>query len=118
MDVIIIGGRVMPRVQKLDISHEAVWSKNAGRGATGAMIGDIIARKVKLEITFSPMSDADGILLDTAIAPAFFEVKYQDPGTGKIETKTMYAGTPKYPVYSYATGLPRYVGVAVNLIEK
>ena len=118
MNVLTIGGKVMPRVQKLSVSHEAIWSKNAGRGATGAMIGDIIARKAKLEITFSPMSDADGVLLDTAITPAFFEVKYKDPGTGKMETKTMYAGTPKYPVYSYATGLPRYVGVAVNLIEK
>ena len=42
MNVLTIGGKVMPRVQKLSVSHEAVWSKNAGRGATGAMIGDII----------------------------------------------------------------------------
>lgn len=118
MDVLTIGGKVMPRVQKLEVSREKVWSKNAGRGATGDMIGDIVARKVKLELTFSPMSDADGILLDTAIDPAFFEVTYKDPGTGKMETKTMYAGTPKYPVYTYADGFPRYVGVAVNLIEK
>ena len=54
MNVLTIDGKVMPRVQKLSVSHEAVWSKNAGRGATGAMIGDIIARKAKLEITFSP----------------------------------------------------------------
>ena len=55
MNVLTIGGKVMPRVQKLSASHEAVWSKNAGRGATGAMIGDIIARKTKLEIAFSPI---------------------------------------------------------------
>ena len=118
MNVLTIGGKVMPRVQKLSVSHEAIWSKNAGRGATGDMIGDIKTRKAKLEITFSPMSDADGVLLDAAIAPAFFSVVYKDPGTGKMETKTMYAGTPKYPVYTYADGFPRYVGVAVNLIDK
>ena len=68
MNVLTIGSKVMPRVQKLSVSHEAVWSKNAGRGATGAMIGDIIARKTKLEVTFSPMSDADGDL-DLVIDP-------------------------------------------------
>lgn len=83
MNVLTIGGKVMPRVQKLSVSHEAVWSKNAGRGATGAMIGDIIARKTKLEITFSPMSDADGVLLDTAIAPAFLVSRIRILAQGK-----------------------------------
>lgn len=105
-------------MQKLSASHEAVWSKNAGRGATGAMIGDIIARKTKLEITFSPSRMQTVFFWTPPSLPAFFSVVYKDPGTGKMETKTMYAGTPKYPVYTYAEGFPRYVGVAVNLIEK
>lgn len=31
--------------------------------------------------------------------------------------KTFYAGTPTYPVYSYAKGVKTYVGVAVDLRE-
>lgn len=118
MNVLTIGGKVMPRVQKLEISKEKVWSKNAGRGADGGMIGDVVTRKLKLEITFSPMTDAEAALLDAALDPAFFNVTFKNPATGKMDTKTMYAGTPKYPVYTYADGFPRYVGTTVNLIEK
>lgn len=118
MNELKIGGKVMPPVQKLTISKEPVWSKNAGRGADGTMIGDIVARKTKLEITFVPLTDEMAVLLDAAITPAFFSVTFKDPATGKEETKTMYAGSPAYPVYSYAAGFKRYVGTAVNLIEQ
>ncbi len=118
MDVLTIGGKVMPPVQKLTISREPIWSKNAGRGADGKMIGDIIAQKMKLQIVFNPLSDAQAASLDAAIIPAFFSVKFRNPSSGGLETKTMYAGSPTYPVYSYVEGLPRYVGVGVDLIEQ
>lgn len=118
MDVLTIDGVVMPPVKSLTITREPIWSKNAGRGADGTMIGDIIAQKMKLQITFVPLSDEQAASLDAAILPAFFSTKFRNPCTGKMETKTMYAGTPTYPVYSYVNGLPRYQGVGVNLVEQ
>lgn len=106
------------RAQKLDISREPIWSKNTGRVASGKMKGDIVAHKYKLTVTLPPMSDKEAASFDAAILTAFFNVTFRNPTTGKNVTKKMYAGSPKYPVYSYVDGLPRYVGVAVDLIEQ
>lgn len=118
VNTIKIDGKPMPPVKSLKITREPLWSKNTGRCADGEMKGDIIAQKWKLEIVFAPMSDEQAATLDAAILPAFFEVEYRDPGSGKRVTKTMYARSPSYPVYSYVDRYPRYQGVGVNLIWK
>lgn len=107
-----------PKFGGLTITPEKVWSKNTGRTTTGEMVGDIIAIKNKLKISWPPLTAEQVAVIDAAITPAYFDVYYKDPRTNQYETKRMYAGTPTYPVYSYATGLPDYSGVAVDLIEK
>ncbi len=118
MDVLTIDGVVMPPVKSLTISPEKIWSKNTGRVANGDMKGDLIAIKLKAQVVFVPLSDEQNASLDAAISSAFFSAKFKNPRTGKMETHTMYAGTPTYPVYSYAEGVPRYVGVGVDLVEQ
>lgn len=113
-----IDGVTMPPIQSLTIDKERIWSNKTGRTANGTMKGDIVAYKDKLNIVFIPLSDEEATLLENAIHPAFFEVTYQNPGTGKTRTATFYTNSPSYPVYSYADGLPRYVGVGVNFIEQ
>lgn len=108
----------IPYVQKLEITRNPIWSSNTGRTASGKMVGDLVAQKYKLKVTFSPMSDTDTASLEAVISQAFFNVTFKNPTTGKMETKIMYANAPTYPVYSYADGLPRYVGNAVDLIEQ
>lgn len=116
---ISIGGKMMPEVKSLEVTHEPVWSQNTGRNAEAKMIGTIVGRKYKLKITFVPMSDSDAASLGAALnSSAFFDVKFWSPTENKSVTTKMYAGTPTYPVYSYNSKLPRYVGVGVDLIEQ
>lgn len=117
MATLIIDGVTMPPVKKLTITSEKIWSKNTGRVANGELKGDLVAIKMKTVIEFAPLNDEETALLDSAISKPFFNAKFKNPRTGKIETFSMYSGTPTYPVYSYADGLPRYVGVGVDLIE-
>lgn len=105
-------------VSALTITKEPIWSKNAGRVADGSMQGDIIAYKYKLEVSFPPFSDAKATALGHALNATFFTVKFHDPTLNADVSKTMYAGTPSYPVYSYVDDLPRYTNVAINLIER
>lgn len=113
-----IDGVEMPRIKELTITREPVWSRNTGRGADGSMLGDIVAQKTTLQITFVPLSDSQAAKLAAATEPAFFNVTYKDPLTNATKTKKMYAGTLPYPVYSYVDILPRYVGVGIKLVEK
>lgn len=111
----------MPTPSKITITKEPIWSSNTGRSSTGLMIGDIIGYKYKLQIEWPILSQVQSALLDNAItSKAFFPVKFIDPAdaSGEFTTKTMYASAPPYPVYSYAAGIPRYTGVALDLIEQ
>lgn len=118
---LVIGGVTMPplKAEGLVITKEKIWASNTGRAANGETIGDLVAIKYKLECEWpASISREDVAKIDEAISPAFFSVTFLDPGSNTRVTKTFYAGTPTYPVYSYANGLPTYNGVAVNLIEK
>ena len=118
---LVIGGVTMQplKAEGLVITKEKIWASNTGRAANGETIGDLVAIKYKLECEWpASISREDVAKIDEAISPAFFSVTFLDPGSNTRVTKTFYAGTPTYPVYSYANGLPTYNGVAVNLIEK
>jgi hypothetical protein len=106
---------------EITITKEPVWSSNTGRSATGLMQGDIVCYKFKIQVKWKTMSQAETAVLNTGITnKPFFDVKFIDPtdSSGSLVTKTFYAGTPTYPVYSYVDGFPRYTGVAVDLIEQ
>lgn len=111
-------GNLEIKAQKLDISREPIWSSNTGRTASGKMAGDIVAQKYKLTVTLPPLNDKEAASFDAAILPTFFNVTFKNPTTNSMVTKKMYASSPKYPVYSYADELPRYVGVAIDFIEQ
>ncbi len=122
MASLYLDGKQMPEpaLKGITVTKEKIWSKNAGRSSTGLFIGDIVAHKYKIQITWPPLTQAQTALIDEVISKASFEAKFIDPAstTGEFVTRIVYAGTPTYPVYSYANGLPRYVGVGVNLIER
>ena len=79
-DDIIIDGVTMPTpaLGGLTIKKEKVWSNNTGRVANGDMVGDLIAIKYTLEITWPMLSRADAAKIDAAISPAFFNVTFPD----------------------------------------
>ena len=108
---VIISGLKL-KVKDLTVTDNIIWSRNTGRVASGDMEGDIIAKKIKLNIVLAPLDDKEAVAFAAAIEP------FRNPKSGKTETLKFNVGTPTYPVYSYADGLPRYVGVAANFIEK
>lgn len=113
-------GVVMPEPKQngITFTKEKIWSKNTGRATDGTMLGDVIAIKTKAQITWGILSGEQVAMLDAALEPAFISVCFKDPRLNAYTTKVFYAGTPTYPVYSYASGLPEYVGCAVDLIEQ
>ena len=89
------------RINGVDITHMIVeggvkWSRNdidganAGRTLSGVMIRDVVATKVRLDITCLPLSENDHSTLLRLLANTFVSVTYKDPLYG-IVTKTMYS---------------------------
>lgn len=118
-NIVKIDGKPLPPISKLTITHNPIWSKNAGRGSDGEFVGDIVTKKYKLDIEFAPLSDEQAQYLMSVIEKTnFLSVSFKSPRTNLFITVLMYAGTPSFPVYSYVENLPRYNGVALELVEK
>lgn len=117
--MIYINNILMPSPKSMDIKKEPIWSKNTSRTASGDMVGDIIAYKYNIDIVWPTLSASDVKKIENSITQsAFFNVGFIDPATNILTTKSFYAGTPTYPVYSYANGLKTYSGMSVTFIQQ
>ena len=90
------------------------WERNA----RATMIGEFIARKVKIEMSWNFINANDLSTILTAIDPLFFSVTYLDSQTKTYKTGTFYKGDRTMPLYDFLSDVPRYSGFAVNLIER
>lgn len=113
-----IDGVTMPEPKGITFSKEKIWSKNTGRTTDATMVGDIIAIKTKMQISFGCLSGTQVTQLDEALSKSFVSVYFKDPRQNAYVEQPFYSGTPSYPVYSYVDGLPEYVGTAVDLVEQ
>lgn len=102
------------------IADEPIWSSNTGRGATGAMSGDIVAWKRTIDMEFPPLSHAQSKLLRDTLRNAgeFFDIRYRDFSTSSWETATVYTSNLPRTLYSLATGFQFHTGVKIQLVEQ
>ena len=102
------------------IGKEPIWSENTGRVASGLMVGDIIAIKTTLEITWNKLLQDDLTELNKAVCNSskpFFDVTYCDE-TGTKSTKTFYCSPNSYTRKHYTKDSIKYTDVSIRLIER
>ena len=104
----------------MSIADEPIWSSNTGRGATGAMSGDIVAWKRTLDMEFPPLTFAQSKLIRDTLRHAgeFFEVRFRDFDNSTWETATMYTSNLPRTLYSLAVGIQYHTGVKIQLVEQ
>jgi hypothetical protein len=87
---------VMMKTPK-DIDVERYNLTKSGRVASGDMTMQLIAKKIKLSVSYEVLSGNDLQQLINVIDgnEVFFEVDFQEP-TGSARTVTCYAGAIKY----------------------
>lgn len=109
-----------PKQGGVSITDEPIWASNTGRSSTGKMVGDIVAWKTTVAVTWPPLSFSESKKLRDAIksAPPFFKIKYPDfSGSTQVE-KTVYAGNVPRTLYSIAEGQRRHTGITITFIEQ
>lgn len=115
-----------PAHKGINVTDEAIWSSNTGRSSTGKMIGDIVARKTTVEVTWNVLTYAQMKQIRDAIKSGgeFFYIKYPDVSAGisdgalKYEVKEVYAGNLPRSLYSLHKGIRYYTDVQVTFIER
>lgn len=104
----------------LAIADEPIWSSNTGRGATGAMSGDIVAWKRTIDLEFPPLSFADSKLIRDTLryAGEFFDIRFRDFSASEWETAKVYTSNLPRTIYSLATACRYHTGVKIQLVEQ
>lgn len=88
------------------------------RNAKGDMLIDRIATKRKIELNWKFLESNELSKLLQLVNNVFFFVKYPDPMTGNMETKTFYVGDRTVPMCTFKDGKPLWNDIGFNFIEK
>lgn len=105
-----------PSVFKVDIND---LDGESGRNARGDLIRDRVAVKRKLECEWGPLQNGEISVILQAVKNEFFDVRYPDPMTGSMQTKTFYVGDRSAPaLYEVSNGKMLWHGLNMNLIER
>lgn len=92
--------------------------KESERNANGTMQRTRVAVKRKLTVEWGPLSNSEISKILNSVSDVFFTVKYPDPVTGGVTTKTFYTGDRTAPVLRVIKGATRWEGLKTNLVEK
>lgn len=113
-----------PANSGVQISEEPIWSEKTGRDVnSGSMIGDIVAWKRTVAITWPPLTFAQVEAIKTAIGVRaqrpFFSLAYTDSGGNTVlEPITVYSGNLEHTIYSISNAYKRQTPVTVTFIER
>jgi hypothetical protein len=103
-------------VKGLKVGYETLVSEDSGRNANGDTVVDIINRKVKIYVSFRPMTNAEMYTLLNAISGYVVNVSYLDPKTRATKTVQCYTGTPN-PEYMMINSRIIFKEFNLNFIE-
>mgnify|MGYP007111659463 CR=1 FL=1 len=104
-------------VQGLKIGYETLLAEGSGRNAAGDTVIDIINRKVKVYVTFRPMTGTEMQHFLSAIQDYVVNVTYLDSKTNALKTIQCYTGTPEPEYYSIHGNVVVYKAFSLNFIE-
>lgn len=114
-----------PKLGGVNVTDEPIWSANTGRSSSGKMIGDIVARKTTIEISWPPLTYAEMKAIRDAIISGgdFFTIIYPDIASGStlatMDTeKTVYCANIPRMLYSTSANYKRYTDITIQFIEQ
>lgn len=105
-----------PDMYKPDLEPLGQWERNAN----GDLVGDLVAYKRKLNLTWGMLPGNLYQTLLSAVRPFFVTVRFYDPSAGGFATGTFYASprSGELALIDDSDGTYWWRGVAFNLIER
>ena len=112
----INGTDISHLVKGLKIGYETLVSDNSGRNANGDTVIDVINKKVKIYVSFRPMSNSEMYTLLNLISDYVVNVSYLDAQTRAMKEAQCYTGTPN-PEYLMINDRVIFKDFDLNFIE-
>ena len=89
----------LPEPQALTTEHNKIWSSNTGRLDSGYFVGDLIAKKRKLNLTWGPCTREQAALILTATEKQYVRIDYTNE-KGEADSGDFYWGDLSGDVYN------------------
>lgn len=114
-----VNGTDMPCPSKCEVGYQDISAPDSGRTLDGLMHKKKVGQKVKLDLEWKGVSDADASTILLAFDPEYVDITYHDTKTNSILTKNFYTGDRKASTYWWNDdGEFTYLSVAFNVIER
>lgn len=111
------GSTVLPAPSAISVNDEIIWSANAGRSANGAMIGDVVAQKKNVAITWGILTEAEMAVIKSVCKAGFFTISFHDDGVDL--SIRAYRGTLTKEAIGYLSdGVYYYRSASLSIIQK
>ena len=85
------GSTVLPAPVEMSIDDEIIWSSSTGRSAAGYMIGDVVAEKKTIDISWAFITEEELAVIKNIMIAGFFPISFRDDGIDM--TIESYRGT-------------------------
>ena len=111
------GGVTLPSPTKISSSDEIIWSSRTGRSAaSGKMLGDVIAEKKTIDITWGVLTETELTRIRNALSAGFFAFSLRD---GEEISIKAYRGTIQAEHLGYVgDGTYYYRSATVSIIQQ
>ncbi len=117
MAVTIKAGNVLlPSPVEISTGDEIIWSANTGRSSTGKMIGDVIAEKETITVSWGVLTMAEFNLIKTNLRSGFHPVTVTIDGVPS--TITSYRGTLSRELLGTYGGVTYCKSAGVSIIQQ
>lgn len=116
--IIQAGDVVLPAPVSMSVGNELIWSTDTGRTLTGKMMGDVIAEKKTLSISWGILEEAEYNLIKNNLEKGFFPVSFR---TGKetLATIESYRGTLTEEILGdVGDGYFYYKSTSVDIVQR
>jgi hypothetical protein len=107
----------LPAPVSIKVGEEIIWSSNTGRISSGVMVGDVIAEKTNLSISWGILDTNELNSIKSSLVSGFFPLILNISGTP--ETIECYRGTLSYePIGGLQDNKYYYRNVSTDLVEQ
>ena len=101
----------------IKVDDEIIWSSSTGRALDGTMLGDVVAEKKTLSISWGVLQEDELVLIKNKLVAGFFPITFYDDG--QDITITCYRGTlSKEVIGELDDGIFYYRSASVSIIQQ
>lgn len=107
----------LPAPVSIKVDDEILWSSSTGRALDGTMLGDVVAEKKTLSVTWGILTETELALIKSKLVAGFFPVTFHDDGADI--TITTYRGTlSKEQIGRLSDGIFYYRSASVSIVQQ